>query len=122
MKTPSLLLALVMSATLAGAQTTTTEETTTTTTSDGSTTETTTTTTTSSGTLHEYTPGTTFIVKESSGPVKYRYGNSVTYVTQSGQTLTEEQVKTRVKVGVPVSVSYSTTGDTRVVERVIIQD
>src|SRR4051812_40842129 len=34
----------------------------------------TTTTTTSTGTIEEYTPGTTFVVKETAGPVKYRYG------------------------------------------------
>ena len=81
-----------------------------------------TTTTTSTGTLHEYTPGTTFVVKESSGPVKYRYGKKVTYVTKSGKTLSEADVKTRIKVGSPVSVHYATEGDARVVNRVEIDD
>lgn len=87
------------------------------------TTETTTTkTTTSTGTVHEYSPGSTFIVKEETGPVNYRYGKSVTYVTKSGKTLTDDQVRTRIKVGAPVSVHYITEGDHRVVNRVVIAD
>ena len=81
-----------------------------------------TTTTTSTGTLHEYTPGSTFVVKESSGPVKYRYGKKVTYVTKSGKTLSDDEVKTRIKVGSPVSVQYATEGDARIVNRVEIDD
>ena len=72
---------------------------------------TTTTTTTSSGTISEYSPGSTFIVKESSGPVTYRYGEKVTYVTRGGKTLTDDQVRTRIKVGAPVSVHYDTVGE-----------
>ncbi|TLD69439.1 hypothetical protein FEM03_17500 [Phragmitibacter flavus] len=121
MKLTTTLLALALSTGISLAQTTTTEETTTTTDGAGGTT-TTTTTQTSTGTLHEYSPGKTFIVKETSGPMNYRYGQSVTYVTKSGQTLTEEQVRTRVKVGVPVSVQYATEGETRVVNRIIIAD
>lgn len=118
---PSLtLLALLATSMLALAQTTTTEKSTTTTGAGGTTT--TTTTTTSSGTVHEYTPGSTFIIKETSGPVNYRYGTAVTYVTKSGKTLTEEQVRTRIKVGVPVSVQYANEGDTRVVNRIEIDD
>lgn len=94
---------------------------TTTTEADGSRT-TTTKTTTSSGTITEYTPGSTFIVKETSGPVTYRYGKSVTYVTKSGKTLSDDDVKVRVKVGAPVHVHYTTDGDARVISRVEIDD
>lgn len=80
------------------------------------------TTTMGTGTISEYSPGSTFVVKETSGPVRYRYGKSVTYVTKSGKTLTDEQVRTRVKVGTPVSVRYATEGDDRVIERVEIDD
>ena len=83
---------------------------------------TTTQTTTSSGTIHEYTPGTSFVVKESSGPVKYRYGKKVTYVTRGGKTLSDDEVRTRIKVGSPVSVHYSTEGEDRVIDRVEIDD
>src|SRR5436190_14137701 len=81
-----------------------------------------TTTTTTSGTLSEYTPGTTFVVKEKSGPVTYRYGKTVKYVTKSGKNLSDEDVKTRIRVGVPVRVQYDMDGDTRIVNRVEIDD
>ena len=82
----------------------------------------TTTTTTSTGTLEEYSPGSSFVVKESSGPVKYRYGKKVTYVTKSGKTLTDADVKTRVKVGSPVTVHYGSEGENRVINKVEIDD
>jgi len=120
MKLTTSLLALVFAATTAVAQSTTTTEKTTTTSGAGSTT--TTTTTTGAGTITEYTPGSTFIVKETSGPVNYHYGKSVTYVTKSGKSLSEDEVRTRIKVGVPVSVHYATEGDTRIINRVEIDD
>jgi hypothetical protein len=86
------------------------------------TTTTTTTTTTGSGTITEYTPGSAFVVKETSGPVTYRYGQNVTYVTPSGATLTEEQVRTHVKVGTPVRVQYSTEGENRILNRIEIDE
>ena len=82
----------------------------------------TTTTTYGTGTISEYTPGTTFVVKETSGPVKYRYGKKITYVTKSGKVLTEDQVRTRIKVGIPVRVQYATEGDARVISRVEVDD
>jgi hypothetical protein len=97
------------------------EKTTTTTTGAGSTT-TSTKTTSSSGTITEYTPGSTFIVKETSGPVRYRYGEKVTYVTRSGKTISDDEVRTRVKVGAPVHVHYTTDGDARVISRVELDD
>jgi hypothetical protein len=90
---------------------------------DEVTTSTTTTSTTyGTGTIAEYSPGTTFVVKETSGPVKYKYGKKVTYVTRSGKTLTEDDVRTRIKVGAPVRVQYGTEGDARVISRVEIED
>lgn len=86
------------------------------------TTTTTTSTTVGTGTITEYTPGSTFIVKESAGPVSYRYGESVTYVTRDGTVLTPEQVRTRIKVGAPVGVTYTTDGDNRVISRVEIDE
>src|SRR4051812_49267343 len=86
------------------------------------TTTTTTKTTTSTGTITEYTPGTTFVVKESSGPVTYRYGKKVVYVTRSGKEIPEAELKTRIRVGSPVSVDYASEGDARVVNRVVIDD
>ncbi|TDU62527.1 hypothetical protein EI77_04628 [Prosthecobacter fusiformis] len=108
---------LALTATLADEKTTTT----TTTTSDGVTTQETQT-VTSTGVLTEYAPGSTFIVKETSGPVTYSYGNKVVYTTRSGRILTEDDVKARIRVGVPVNVHYANQGETRVINRVIIDD
>jgi hypothetical protein len=83
---------------------------------------TTTTTTTSTGTISEYAPQKTFIVKETSGPVTYRYGKKVTYVTKKGKTLSDDEVRTRIKVGLPVTVHYLKEGDARVINRVEIDD
>lgn len=81
---------------------------------------TTTTYTTSSGTLHEYSPGSTFIVKETSGPITYTYGTNVVYATRGGVVLTPEQVQARVRVGVPVRVEYAPQGETRIIRRVVV--
>ncbi len=88
---------------------------------DGST-DTTIKTTTGTGTITEYIPGTTFIVKEVTGPVTYLYGKTVAYVTKSGKVITEEALKTRIRVGSPVSVQYVTDGNNRVISRVVIDD
>ncbi|HET6409158.1 MAG TPA: hypothetical protein VFG14_14815 [Chthoniobacteraceae bacterium] len=83
---------------------------------------TTTTTTTGTGVVEEYTPGSTFVVKEKAGPVKYRYGKKVTYVTKSGKSLSDEEVRTRIRVGSPVSVYYDSDGDAKVINKVEIDD
>ena len=85
-------------------------------------TTTTTTTRTSTGTITEYSPGSAFVVKETSGPVSYRYGETITYVTRSGKTLTDDEVRTRVKVGIPVKVQFSTEGEDRIIDRIKIDD
>ena len=78
--------------------------------------------TTSSGTINAYTPGTSFIMTEPSGPVTYSYGDNVTYVTRSGVVLTPEQVQTRVRVGIPATVHYAPMGERRVIQRVVVDD
>ena len=85
-------------------------------------TTTTTTTTDANGTITEFTPGSAIVLKETSGPRHYRFGKTVTYVTRSGKVLDENVVRTRVKVGVPVRVHYSGTGDAMVVDRVILDE
>jgi len=45
---------------------------------------TTTTTTEGNGTITEYTPGSAIVLRESSGPRRYRFGKTITYVTRSG--------------------------------------
>jgi len=86
------------------------------------TTTTTTTTTDANGTITEYTPGSVIVLRESSGPVHYRFGKTVTYVTRSGSVLDENVVRTRIKVGVPVRVHYIGTGDNMMVDRVILDE
>ena len=108
---------LVLTASFAEERTTTT----TTTTSDGVTRRETVT-TTSAGTLTEYAPGTRFIVRETSGPVTYNYGDSVVYATRSGRVLTQDEIAARVRVGLPVNIQYINRGDTRVISRIEIDD
>jgi hypothetical protein len=85
-------------------------------------TTTTTTTTDANGTITEYAPGSAIVLRETSGPVRYRFGKSVTYVTRSGHSLDEDAVRTRVKVGIPVRVHYVRTGPEMVVDRVIVDE
>src|SRR5262245_63766152 len=108
MKTTLLSLALAVIAPFAWAQVS--ETTTTTTTTEGN------------GTITEYTPGNTIVLKETSGPRTYHFGKTVTYVTRSGRTLDEDAVRTRVRVGVPVRVHYVGTGDSVMVDRVTLDE
>jgi hypothetical protein len=85
------------------------------------TTSTTTTTTEDTGTITQFTPGSAIVLRETNGPVSYRFGKTVTYVTRSGKVLDANTVKTRVRVGVPVRVHYAGTGQNKVVDRVILE-
>jgi hypothetical protein len=85
-------------------------------------TTTTTTTTEGTGTITEYTPGNTIILRESSGPRTYHFGKTVSYVTRTGKVLDEDTVRTRVKVGIPVRVHYVGTGDNIMVDRVTLDE
>ena len=87
-----------------------------------SSTTTTTTTTEGSGTITEYTPGSVIVLKETSGPRRYRFGKTVTYVTKSGKTLDEATVKTRIKLGIPVRVHYTGEGENLIVDRVVLDE
>ena len=86
------------------------------------TTTTTTTTTEANGTITEYTPGSAIVLKETTGPMRYRFGKTVTYVTRSGRVLDEQTVRTKIKVGVPVRVHFIGTGTNQVVDRVILEE
>jgi hypothetical protein len=85
-------------------------------------TTTTTTTTEGSGTITEFSPGSTIVLKESAGPRHYRFGKTVTYVTRSGKVLDEATVKTKIKVGAPARVHYVTEGNDMLVDRVIFDE
>jgi hypothetical protein len=86
------------------------------------TTTTTTTATEGTGTITEYSPGSAIVLKETSGPVRYGFGKTVTYVTRSGRVLDENTVRTRVRVGVPVRVHYTGTGPNMVVDRIVLDE
>jgi hypothetical protein len=85
-------------------------------------TTTTTTTTEGTGTITEFAPGSAIVLRESSRPVRYRFGKTVTYVTRSGRVLDENTVKTKIRVGVPVRVHYTGTGANMVVDRVSLDE
>ena len=85
-------------------------------------TTTTTTTTEGDGTITEYTPGSSIVLKETAGPRHYRFGKKVVYVTKSGRELDEDTVRTRVRVGVPVHVHYLGEGDDMMVDRVTLDE
>jgi len=65
---------------------------------------TTTTTTEGSGTITEFSPGSSIVLKESAGPRHYRFGKKVVHVTRRGKELAETTVRTKSRVVVPVRV------------------
>ena len=85
-------------------------------------TTTTTTTTEGNGTITEYSPGSSIVLKETSGPRHYRFGKKVVYVTRGGKELDEATVRTKVRVGVPVHVHYVGEGDNMMVDRVVLDE
>ena len=83
------------------------------------TTTSTTTTTEGGGTITEFTPGRTIVLKESSGsPRSYRFGKTVTYVTSDGKVIEASKVRKDSKV----RVHYMKEGNDMVVDRVIVTD
>lgn len=109
--------ALALTASLAHAQTAT--STTSTTTSDGVNRTTETTTTESSGTITEYTPGSSIVLRSEAGePVHYRFGKTVTYVTPDGKVIEASKVRKDSKV----RVHYIKEGGDMMVDKVIVQD
>ena len=118
MKKTIITLGCALIAPLAFAQTSTTTETTKTNPATGTAT-TETKTTYSSGTVSTYTPGKTIIVREEGipNPVSYVLGKTVRVVNKAG-----EVVETAITPGKRVQVYYEGTGDSRVVNRVVVED
>jgi hypothetical protein len=85
-------------------------------------TTTTTTTTEGNGTITEFSPGSSIVLKETTGPRSYRFGKKVVYVTRSGKELDEATVRTRIKVGIPVRVHYINENNNMLVDRVIVDE
>jgi len=115
MKKTMITLACAMIAPIAFAQTstTTTEQTTT----APATTTTDTTTTYSAGTVTTYEPGKTIVVKSEQGPVSFALGTAARIVNGA-----DKIVRAPLRAGQKVRVYYTGTGDTRVVERVQVED
>ena len=115
MKKTIVILACALIAPLAFAQTSTTTEQTTTT--QPATTAETTTTTTAEGTVTTYEPGKTIVVKSDQGPVSFALGTAARIVDGGGKVVTAP-----LRSGQKVRVYYTGTGDTRVVERVQVEE
>jgi hypothetical protein len=91
----------------------------TTTTTAGGTTESTTTTTESSGTITDYTPGSSIVLSTGSGePTHYKFSKTVTYVTPDGKVIEASRVKKNAKV----RVHYMREGSDMLVDKVIVND
>jgi hypothetical protein len=95
----------------------------TTTTTAGGTTDatqsTTTTTTESSGTVTDFTPGSSLVLSTGTGePTHYRFSKTVTYVTPEGKVIEASKVRKNSKV----RVHYIKEGGDMVVDKVIVSD
>ena len=106
--------ALVAPVAFAQTSTTTTEQTTTT---EPATTTQTTTATYATGTVTTYEPSKTIVVKGDEGPVSFALHAPVRIVNAAGNI-----VEKALTPGQRVRVYYNGTGDTRVVERVVVED
>jgi len=82
-------------------------------------TETTTTTTESFGTVTDFTPGQTLVLKTEAGePMHYKFGKTVTYMTADGRVIDASKVRKDSKV----RVHYIKSGDDMVVDKVIVTE
>jgi hypothetical protein len=110
----SLICALITPLAFAQTSTTTTEQTTTT---EPATTTETTTTTYTAGTVTTYEPGKTVVVKGDQGPVSFALGTAARIVDTAGRVVTAP-----LRSGQKVRVYYTGPTETRVVERVVVED
>ena len=85
----------------------------------GGATQTTTTTTESMGTVTEFTPDQTLVLKtEAAEPLRYKFSKKVTYVTADGKVIEASKIKRDSKV----HVHYVKEGDDMLVDKVIVND
>ena len=110
----ALVCALVAPLAFAQTSTTTTEETTTT---KQPLTTTQTTTTYTAGTVTTYEPAKTIVVKSDQGPVSFALGTTARIVDGVGKIVTAP-----LRAGQKVRVYYTGPGETRVVERVVVEE
>jgi hypothetical protein len=82
-------------------------------------TETTTTTTESLGTVTDFTPGQTIVLKTDAGePAHYKFSKTVTYQTADGRVIEPSKIRKDSKV----RVHYLKSGDDMLVDKVIVTD
>jgi hypothetical protein len=75
-------------------------------------------TTTSAGTINEFTPERIVVrSEEAREPLTYSYTKTTTYVDEAGAPVSLEMVKS----GLPVTVYYTTHGDSRVATKVVVR-
>jgi hypothetical protein len=121
MKKSILILACAAIAPFAFAQTSTTTTESTTTKNPVTTEETTTTTTTfTDGTVTTFEPGKTIVVRKVgvTDPISYVLGKTVRFVNKTGAEIQASMIKP----GTRVHVYYDGTGETRVVNRVVVDE
>jgi hypothetical protein len=109
--------ALIAPFAFAQTSTTTTETSQTNPAAGTSTTTTETTKTYTAGTVTTYTPGKTIVVRSTEGPVSFALGTAANIVDAAGKVVTAP-----LRAGQKVRVYYTGTGDTRMVERVIVEE
>ena len=109
-----LICALITPLAFAQTSTTTTEETTT---KPATTSETTTSTTYTAGTVTEYEPGKTVVVKGDEGPVSFALGTAARIVNGAGKVVTAP-----LRACQKVRVYYTGPTEHRTVERVMVED
>jgi len=81
--------------------------------------ETTTTTTESLGTVTDFTPGQTIVLKTEAGePAHYKFSKTVTYQTADGRVIEPSKIRKDSKV----RVHYLKSGDDMLVDKVIVTD
>ena len=81
-----------------------------------------TTTTEGTGTITEFAPGSSIVLKEGAATKHYHFGKRVVYATKSGKELDEATVRERIRIGDPVTVHYVNEGNDMVVDRVILDE
>ena len=121
MKKSMLILACAAIAPFAFAQTSTTTTESTTTKKPAATETTTTTSTTSTdGTVTTFEPGKSIVIRRVgvTDPISYALGKTVRFLNKAGA----EIEASTIKPGARVHVYYDGTGDTRVVNRVVVDD
>src|SRR5262245_983189 len=70
------------------------------------------------GTISEYSPtGIVLAAEGGAAPLRYSFSKTTTYVDETGAVVAPELIK----VGMPVTVQYSRTGDQLIADRVIVQ-